>query len=75
MQTIHHIDLYVKEKINSPLLIYRNFVNGHDPTMLFYSMNLVLSNTMGAISGAGVAYPSRAPELTLVFVGFVLLQL
>ena len=28
-----------------------------------------------ATSGAGVAYPSGAPELTLVFVGFVLLQL
>ena len=34
-----------------------------------------LSNTTDAISGAGVAYPFGAPELTLVFVGFVLLQL
>ena len=29
----------------------------------------------GATSGAGVTYPSGAPELTLVFVGFVLFQL
>ena len=35
----------------------------------------LLSNTTGATSGAGVANPSGAPELTLVFVGFVLLQL
>ena len=33
----------------------------------------LLSNTMGATSGAGVCYHSRAPELTLVFIGFVLL--
>ena len=30
---------------------------------------------MGATSEAEVAYPFGAPELTLVFVGFVLLQL
>ena len=29
----------------------------------------------GATSGVGVSYPSGAPELILVFVGFVLLQL
>ena len=29
----------------------------------------------GVTSGVDVAYPSGAPELTLVFVGFVLLQL
>ena len=31
----------------------------------------LLSNTTGATSEAGVAFPSAAPELTLVFVGFV----
>ena len=35
----------------------------------------IICNTTGATSGAGVAYPSGAPELTLVFLGFVLLQL
>ena len=34
-----------------------------------------MSKTTGAPSGAGVAYHSGTPELTLVFVGFVLLQL
>ena len=34
-----------------------------------------MSYTMGATSAAGVAYPSETPELTLVFEGFVLLQL
>ena len=33
----------------------------------------LLSNTTGDTSGAVVASPSRAPELTLVFVEFVLL--
>ena len=40
-----------------------------------YKPTLLLSNTTGATSGAGVAYPSGEHELTLVFVGFVLLQL
>ena len=32
-------------------------------------------NTTGAISGAGTAYPSRAPEFIPCFSGFVLLDL
>jgi len=40
--------------------------------MMFVSFN---SNTMGATSGAGTAYPSRVPEFTPVFSGFVLLNL
>ena len=34
-----------------------------------------MSNMTVVTSGAGVAYPSEAYELTLVFVGFMLLQL
>ena len=34
-----------------------------------------MSNTTDVTSGAGVANPYGAPELTLVFVGFGLLQL
>ena len=34
-----------------------------------------MNNTTGATSGAGVAYPSGAPEFTFGFVRFVLLQL
>ena len=40
-----------------------------------YIMLWLLSNTTSATRGAGDAYPSRAPELTLVFVGFVLFVL
>ena len=31
-------------------------------------------DTTGATSGAGMTYPSRAPEFTLILVGFVLLD-
>jgi hypothetical protein len=32
-------------------------------------------DTTGATSGAGTTYPSRAPEFTLILMGFVLLDL
>ena len=43
--------------------------------MKYHRIFTTMSNTTGVTSRAGVAYPSGAPERTLVFVGFVLLQL
>ena len=47
--------------------------NGYLPTVV--NTNTTMGYTTGVTSGAGVAYPSGAPEITLIFVGFVLLQL
>ena len=40
--------------------------------MMFMSVN---SNTTGVTSGAGIEYPLGTTEFTLVFLGFVLLDL
>ena len=55
------------------------YQNKHLMVCIFFEIEYLLdikgllSNTTGAISGAGVAYPFGAPELTRL--GFMLLQL
>jgi len=40
-----------------------------------YHRVCIKSNTTGATCGTGTAYPSRAPELTPVLMGFMLFDL
>ena len=61
------------------MFVHIKLCNILNQLLIIISMNSLgcttLNKTKGATSGAGVAYPSRAPELNLVFVGFMLLQL
>ena len=73
VRNIHFTDDngYLPTVMNTNPFLYRFWLTS---IVTLYRLWL-LSNTTGGTSEAGVAYPSGAPELTLVFVGFVLLQL
>ena len=49
-------------------------MNNHATSPIYIFICLLINRT-GATSEAGVTNPSEAAELTLVFVGFMLLQI